>query len=68
MYIIILDSSSDTIEIEKCFNTFEEAREYMNKVVNERKDLFSVYDDFIGDDTFVFENDDVYYIRYCDKE
>jgi len=68
MYVIISDTELNIVDIEKCFNTFEEAKEYMDKIVNERKDLFGIYDNGIGDDTFVFENDDIYYIRYCNKE
>ena len=68
MYVIISDLESSVIEIEKCFDTLKEAKEYMNKIVNERKDLFGIYDNGMCDDTFVFDNDDIYYIRYCNKE
>jgi hypothetical protein len=57
MYAVIYDIEGG-IDVDYIFKSYEEAREYVEKEINSRNDLFQ--DD---EDVVVFNNDDVYYIR-----
>jgi hypothetical protein len=57
-YVVIEELESEQIDANFVFDSYEKAREYVEKVINERNDLFN--DD---DDVVIFDNDDVYYIR-----
>jgi hypothetical protein len=57
MYVIIYDIEGG-INTDYVFKTYKEAREYIEKEIKNRNDLFQ--DD---EDTVVFDNDDIYYIK-----
>jgi len=57
MYAVIYDIEGG-IDVDYIFKTYEEAREYVEKEIKDRDDLFQ--DD---EDVVVFDNDDAYYIR-----
>ena len=56
-YIVIEELESERIDAKYYFNTYEEARNYIDKIIKERKDLFADYDDVV-----IFDNDDALYI------
>ena len=56
-YIVIEDLESERIDAKYYFNTYDNARNYVDKVIEERKDVFVNYDDVV-----VFDNDDALYI------
>jgi lipopolysaccharide biosynthesis protein len=56
MYAVIYDNEGK-IDVDYIFKTYEEAREYVEKIISNRNDLFQ--DD---EDVVVFNNDDALYI------
>ena len=58
MYYAVICDIEGGIDIDYIFRSYEEAREYVEKQIKDRDDLFQ--DD---EDVVIFDNDDVLYIR-----
>jgi cell division GTPase FtsZ len=59
---VIIEEIDNVVDANVYFDTFEETREYLEKIIEERNDLFA--DD---DDVIVFDNDDCYKICKINK-